>query len=247
MHRFFVAPSGFASGTVTFDDEQSHQIARVLRLARGDLVVALDGSGWEYDVRLTQVAPHVTTGAICGKRLSTAEPQVKITLYQALLKGPKNDYALQKATEIGAAAIVPVVSQRCIVGQEGDQKANRAIRWRRIVQEAAEQSGRAKVPVVGEPLPFSRACEQIRGLAVIAWEEERARSLRTWLRETPRPFSAALLVGPEGGFTEDEVALATGRGIVTVSLGPRILRAETAGLVALTQMLHEWGELEPAR
>lgn len=246
MHRFFIAANAVSGGSVTFEPEQAHQLLKVLRLRKGDLVGAFDGSGWEYDVRLTQLSPQSAQGLIQSKRLSATEPQAKITLYQSVLKGSRFEYALQKATEVGVAAIVPVISKRCVIGQVDELKSNRNQRWERILQEAAEQSGRAKVPPIAEPMLFNHVCERLRGVAVLAFEGEPARSIRSWLRDTPRPFSASLFIGPEGGFAEDEVALAQSRGAIVVSLGPRILRAETAGPVALTTMLYEWGELEPA-
>jgi 16S rRNA (uracil1498-N3)-methyltransferase len=181
------------------------------------------------------------------KSLAVAEPRTKITLYQALLKLDRFEWVLQKNTELGAVGFVPMITERCIIGSLEDISKTKTERWWRILMEAAEQSGRARLPTLRPAVMFPTACEDAArgGLTLIPWEEEKERSLRSVLREAERPpFSINLFVGPEGGFTPEELAQAQRYGARPVTLGPRILRAETAGLVAAAAILHELGDLE---
>jgi 16S rRNA (uracil1498-N3)-methyltransferase len=248
MQRFFVAPALLQRGQVYFTPEQSRQIAVVLRLQPGDAVAVLDNAGWLYDVTLSAVSPSATLGTVRARRLAPGEPRMKVTLYPALLKSDKLEFVLQKCTELGVSSFVPTVSDRCNVG--AGISANKRERWERIIAEAAEQSERGRLPALHEVMLFPHACEQARGLSLIAWERGERRSLRDELAahtgEGPgqRPFALNLFVGPEGGFTEAEVERARSYGIIPVSLGPRILRAETASMVGSTLLLAYTGDLE---
>ncbi|MBC7224793.1 MAG: 16S rRNA (uracil(1498)-N(3))-methyltransferase [Anaerolineae bacterium] len=274
--RFFVPPEWLQGEQVVLKGPVYHQVHRVLRLEPGDDVILLDNSGWESVVRLREMAPEEGRGEVISRRLAMAEPKTKITLYQAVLKGRRFEFALQKGTELGLVEFVPIVTDRCIVA-DLDAAARKERRWRKILQEAAEQSGRGRIPHLRPALLFPRACERVRrtgGLSLLLWEGGGSVSLRALLGgeaqavealqallaemktappEVPapiagstrqRPFSVNLFVGPEGGFTEGEVALARQYGILPVTLGPRILRAETAGLVAASAILYALGDLE---
>jgi 16S rRNA (uracil1498-N3)-methyltransferase len=243
MHRFFVPPETLGGGPpVVLPERLAHQLARVLRLTPGDRIVLLDGGGDEWLVRLTAVAPARVEGLIERRQPGAGEPRPRLTLYQAPLKGDQFDYVLQKGTEVGLAAIVPVLTERTIARAIDERKL---ARWRRIVQEAAEQAGRAALPAVRPPLSWAAACQALRGHpALVLWEGERALGLGAALRGLPHPPTAlALLVGPEGGLSEGEVAQARAAGLAVVTLGPRRLRAETAGLVAASAVLYASGDL----
>jgi len=277
MHRFFVEPSCIQTDRIVLTGAIVHQIRDVLRLQPADVIVALDDSGWEYSVRLENVAREQVSGIIEQKALSRSEPRAKITLYQSMLKGHRFDWVLQKGTELGVVEFVPMVSDRCVISSL-DVGQSKLGRWQRIIKEAAEQSRRARLPRLHAPLLFTQACERARcaDLAVIPWEGESQRSLRSMLtascgaqpvvrsqgqlvsaesdpgtepggRLKPeahrRPFSIHLFVGPEGGFTAREIDQARRYGLTPVSLGPRILRAETAGLVAATMVLYQLDDL----
>lgn len=254
MHRFFLPPEAFKGRVVAFEGPVAHQIANVLRLREGARVVALDNSGWEMEVELDLVTRDRAGGHIVRRTLNAAEPTVKITIYQALLKSDHFELVLQKGTELGVVAFVPLVTARTVLGTAGEVDSTKVRRWQRIVIEAAEQSGRGRLPVLQPAMLFESACEGARGFSVIPWEAERTVCLRHALRERfsgetragrpgERPFSVNLFVGPEGGFTAEEVDLARRHDIVPVSLGPRILRAETAAIVAAAAVLYEAGEL----
>jgi 16S rRNA (uracil1498-N3)-methyltransferase len=245
--RFFVDGPLVAGDEMTMPREVAQQVTRVLRMRVGETILLLDGSGWEYPVELIGLASGQVTGRVGTGRPVETEPAVAVTLYAAPLKGDHYAYTLQKATEIGAAAFVPILTTRTVAGEASATKLER---WRRIAREAAEQSGRGRIPSVAAPLPFSDACRSAAevGPALIPWEEERARGLRATLAtlsaEGAPPARLGLFIGPEGGFTTQEIETALAAGIVAVTLGKRILRADTAAAVALALALATLGEMD---
>ncbi len=248
MHRFFLAPNEIAEDRVLFPAPAARQIARVLRMSTGDTVTALDNSGWEYTVELTQVGPRSARGSITERRRGKAEPAMHLTMYQAALKTDKFEWALQKGTELGVSRFVPIVTRRTIRRDAG-ASANRQDRWHRIIREAAEQSGRSKLPELSPPTGLEEALRSAPQPAVMAWEREAAFSLDAALdrlRDLARSrASISTFVGPEGGFDPDEVDLAVSCGVSTISLGRRILRAETAAVALVSAIMYEFGELAP--
>lgn len=248
MHRFFVSPDCIGDSDVTLSGHVARQLARVLRSRAGDRIVVLDDTGWEYFVTLTAVDPEQVRGVVTGRAASGGEPRIEVTLYQALLKADRFELVLQKGTELGVSAFVPVVCARSVPRErDGARSANRRSRWRRIVTEAAEQARRGRVPTLESTTELLQAFDEVEGLAVIPWEEEDGCGLRAALTEWKAGgrdiSSVSVFIGPEGGFTSEEVDHARSRGIVPVSLGRRILRAETAGIVAVSAVLYELGEL----
>ena len=262
MHRFFVPPTALQETKAVLQGDVAHQIYRVLRMRPGERIVVLDDSGWEFEVELIQVEREEAVGRILGKQLAGGEPRVRITLYQSLLKRDNFEWVLQKCTEIGVVEFVPMVSRRTMVSSPADVKASKVERWRRIILEAAEQSRRGRLPVLREALRFEEALVEVGArlalaqaspmgkfdLCLVPWEEEKNTGLRALLPaakpDCRDPVSIALFIGPEGGFAEEEIALARGHGALTVTLGPRIFRAETAAMVAASLILYEFGELE---
>lgn len=236
-HRFFLPPESFEPDQVSFPDEIAHQIRRVLRLRAGDVVIALDGSGMEYVVRLHRVSEDLR-GTVEDRRPNAAEPSVFLVLYVAMLKAHKLELVLQKCTEVGVSSFVPVTTERSVAHEPGP---GRQRRFAAIVREAAEQSGRGVVPVVHEPLPFRKAVDEAMssGPAFLLWERERDTRVD---RVTPGETRVSVFVGPEGGFTEQEVREAVDRGATRLSLGQRILRAETAAIVGSALVLARLGD-----
>lgn len=258
MHRFFVSPDQLESDKVTITGPAVHHIRDVLRLGPGDDIIVLDNSGWEREAEIVTVGREQVIGRVLSRALATGEPRTKVSLFQGVLKGGHFELVLQKGTELGIVEFVPLISQRCtIAGLDDVNKKMR--RWQRIVQEAAEQSRRGRLPNLQPAMIFSQACERAKrsgGLSLIPWEEEERLSLKTVFGKEQKkskgekapafpskPFSINLFIGPEGGFTFEEVTLAQHYGIVSITLGPRILRAETAGLVAAAAILYELGDL----
>lgn len=245
MHRFFVSPQAIRDNRAVMRGTIVHQIRDVLRMKPGDEIVLLDNSGYAHRVEIVTIDREVLRGRVVEKWRLETEPTTRLTLYQGLLKGQKFDWVLQKGTEIGIAAFVPVLAARCIVASLDDVSAARMERWQKIVVEAAEQAGRAILPHIGAAMLFAHACEYAAhgGLSLIPYEGEHSRGVREALANVPKSKEINVFIGPEGGFTEEEIALAREHGITAVSLGPRILRAETAGLVAASTILYELGDL----
>jgi 16S rRNA (uracil1498-N3)-methyltransferase len=240
LHRFFLPPSALRGDGVIFPAETSRQIERVLRLKPGDRVVALDGSGTEHVVVLETVG-RTTGGSIESTRDNEAEPATRLTLYQGLLKGAKLELVLQKCTEVGVSRFVPVSTARAV---PAEPSASRQGRFETIVREAAEQSRRGRIPEIMGTVrlqeAISAACAA--GPTVFLWADEQNFRLED-LSVPTGGLRVNLFVGPEGGFTEDEAELARLAGAHCVTLGPRVLRAETAAIVGSALLLARWGEL----
>lgn len=238
MHRFFVIPEWISPIEARLEGDAAHQAARVLRLRPGEVIQLLDGSGEAVDVRLDEVTPGLCRGSVLGRAPVTAEPRVRLGLYLCLAQREKFEWMLQKCTEVGTAEFTPVISSRSLV-QEGGGWEKKQPRWQRIVQEAAEQSGRGRVPLLRPPMPFQAALADAAGrfaCALLAWEGEQTHTLRSAVKGVE---SAAVLIGPEGGFSEAEAAQAAAAGLRAVSLGRRILRMETAAVAAAVLVMDE--------
>jgi 16S rRNA (uracil1498-N3)-methyltransferase len=243
MHRFFVDPENLAGDRVILPAATAHQIRNVLRLRAGDAILVLDNSGTEYEVVLRQVDKQQVVGEALAKRPCPNEPSIHLTLYQALMKRDKFEWVLQKGTEIGVGQFVPVVTQRSLV-QDVDIKASKQARWHKIITEAAEQSHRGCIPELQPPQTLAQALTDYPARpGLIAWEEEDSLTLREALVNRERPSHISLFIGPEGGFATEEVEAAKAAGLQAISLGKRILRAETAALVASALVLHHLDEV----
>lgn len=243
MHRFFVPPGAIRGGRVEFPRPTADQMRNVLRIAPGDRVIALPGDGWECEVEVDAIGKSGASGRVLDRRPNEREPRLTLTLYQCLLKKDHFEWVLQKCTEIGVTRFVPVVSARTVVRGEEASPA-KTERWARILAEAAEQSGRGRIPALSGvmSLPDALADCAAHDLKAIAWEEEETDTLAT-LAAGAAPAGIGLIVGPEGGFSADDIALARARGIHPVTLGRRTLRAETAAVVFAALALHHFGEL----
>jgi len=242
MHRFFIPKDWFKQDNVTITGEPLHQISYILRLKPTDRIIVLDNSSWEFEVEIERITKEQVKGKVVSRKPGQGEPGIKITLYQALLKSDKFELVLQKGVELGVTAFIPFISERCVTRKESASKIER---WRKIIQEAAEQSERLILPVLLPPISFDEASRSVKQPALLLWEEEKCVSLKQTLQNPPFKDAAelSLFVGPEGGFPESEKELAEQNGIAIASLGHRILRAETAGLAAISAILYEKGEM----
>jgi 16S rRNA (uracil1498-N3)-methyltransferase len=244
MRRFVVRPEAVDGARVRFDAGEAHHLARVLRLRPGALLEATDGAGRLYTVRLDGLGADQAWGTIQAADAGTAESPCAITLAAAVLKGERMTWLVQKATELGVARVVPMTTGRGVVRAAGDRPSGRHARWQRVAREAVKQCRRAVVPVVEPPRPFADVLAEVPGHAV-AWAlwEGGGRPLAEAARQVGQPRRLLLLVGPEGGFTRDEAAMAEAAGARLIGLGPRILRAESAALAALAVCQHLFGDL----
>jgi len=239
MHRFFVNFEDIHKDEVHFSGSSAKQIGRVLRLKPGDQCIVLDNLGNELLVEMTRVSSVACSASIL-KKAAADEPQIRLLMLLCLTQREKFEWMLQKCTEVGAAAFQPVISRRSLVQEKTDMEA-KYVRWRMILKEAAEQSGRGRIP---ELLPTAFLAEAVQAaaranpLCIIPWEEERNTGLKTVLAGK-RVTKIAALIGPEGGFSADEVQSAVDAGFQRVTLGKRILRMETAAVVTAALVFHE--------
>jgi 16S rRNA (uracil1498-N3)-methyltransferase len=244
LHRFFVAES-LAGVTVSITDADLHHLRDVLRLVAGDEIAVADPGGAQGVARLVEVGRDEATAEVVRELPDIFEPDV--TLIQGLSRGPKMDLVMQKVTEIGIRRITPVVMKRSIVKLDPVERWERADRWRKIVAEAAKQAQRATLPKVDEPVDFSKLPDLLAGLDVVLvpWEE----TARTGIGEALAAAGATsasrvgVVIGPEGGMEASEVDTLASLGAVPVTLGPTILRTETAGIVAVALASFELGGL----
>jgi 16S rRNA (uracil1498-N3)-methyltransferase len=242
-HRFWVAAAQVDGDQVTFSADQAQQLASVLRMRAGGRVRVFDGETvLDQVVELTHVSRQGAEGRCIGSVQQAHEPRTRLIAYPALLQRDKLESVLQKLVEVGVAAVAPVLTARSLVRELPDERKTR--RWRAILREAAEQSGRGLVPELRPALDLRSALGQARreGNVLLAALPPRGMDLRQALLglDPDRPVSA--FVGPEGGFTTDELDLAQSLAARIVSLGPRILRTETASPILAALLLHE---LEP--
>lgn len=243
MRRFTLQPEQVADGRVTFDAGESHHLIRVLRLRPGDTVVATDGAGRDYTVRLESLG-EAAVGTIIGEAAGVAASPLAITLIQGVPKGDKMEAIVRAVTELGVAGVQPALCERTIVRLDASRWRDRARRWQRVAREAAKQSGRAMIPEVEAPRPLGDwlAAASAADLRLCLWEG--AGTALSGVLATPRsPGSARILVGPEGGLARDEVARARAHGFTVVTLGPRILRTETAGPAIVAILQSRFGDL----
>ena len=240
MTRFFVTPDRIVNGTVTFDPADSHHIHTVLKMRAGDRCIVLDGAGRACECTLAEVAKSRVVATVSRETWPASEPDVRIDVAQALPKTlDKLEWVLQHGTEAGASGFIVFSSERSRAEAERFEK--KIPRWQEIVKTAAEQSERGKLPVVEGIIGFTEIVKRASeyDLALLAYERETGRTLRDALTGTPRRI--LVIVGPEGGFTDGEISEARRAGLLTVSLGPRILRTETTALVIVSQILYAFG------
>jgi 16S rRNA (uracil1498-N3)-methyltransferase len=240
MSRFFASVS---DGTALVSGEEAAHMAKTLRMKKGDAFTVIDNSGYEYRCEIEAITPQSITGRVLASGLCGAEPGVKLTLYQAYPKAAKMEVILQKCVEIGVTGFVPFISERCVKKPEKDD-ANKLNRLKRVAQEAVKQCGRAVVPEVSDIKPFADVLRMLsgHGLKLLAWEEEKAQTLKKALKSNPEAKDIALVIGSEGGFSAKEAEAMKKAGVIPVSLGKRILRTETAGMAAAAMILYELEE-----
>lgn len=254
MARFFVEPRYINAGLVVITGEDVRHITRVLRLATGDQITVTTGQNTDYLVEITATSKEEVNGRVIESISVNRDPELKVTLVQGLPKGDKMDLIVQKSTELGVAAIIPVETKRAVVKLDEGKARQRVERWQRIGLEAAKQCRRSKVPELALPTSWLLALEAVprEAIALVPWEGEEAISLKQVLRErqvlwerdaTAKPQEVWVFIGPEGGLDPEEIEAARAKGITPVTLGPRILRTETAGLAVLTMVLYQWGDL----
>lgn len=246
MTRFFISSDQIKDNSVILQGEDRHHLLNVLRQGPGGEITVLNGKGEEYLVKIIAVTDDQVNGTIIKKVERQTEPRLKITLVQSLPKADKFEWILQKNTELGVSRFQPVFTERSNIKLAPEARERKLERWKKIIREAAEQSGRQVIPVLD---PIRKWDEIISGfdggLVLIPWENETTQSLKQVLESKNKIVKqVTVLIGPEGGFSLKEVEEAKCKGAVPVTLGPRILRTETAGLVVASALLYYFGDLE---
>lgn len=246
MPRFFTQDITEAGGCITGEDAK--HIAKVLRMKVGDELTVCDTKGRDYDCMIEEIGAGEVRLKVLSVAPSQSEPDVRVHLYQAMPKADKMETIIQKAVELGAASITPVMTRRCVSRPDAKSMDKKLVRYNRIALEAAKQCGRGVVPPVLPLLELPQALEQMQrtGCPILFYENATApaKQVIAKARESGKELEIAVLIGAEGGFDEDEVALAMERGCHILSLGKRILRCETAPLAALTILMYETGNME---
>ena len=249
MSRYFVNSTQIIDNTITILGEDYQHLKKVLRAEKGDLItVCCDG--FDYTAEITQIDSDFISSVIIDKKKNVTEAPIRVTLYQGLPKADKMELIVQKCIELGVNEIVPVLTERCISKINTNKDAqNKVSRWQKIALEAAKQCNRGIIPKIGMPIQFNEAVNAASkmDLSVIPYEKEIETGLNAIVSQCSDAATASIFIGPEGGFTELEMQLAESHGIKKISLGPRILRTETAGMVALSLMMYELGDVSNGR
>ncbi|NLB79705.1 MAG: 16S rRNA (uracil(1498)-N(3))-methyltransferase [Clostridiaceae bacterium] len=247
MHRFMVAPNNIANDEITLEGDDLKHLRQVLRLGPGDTIHVFDGSGIEYEASIISSDKSRAIARINTSFQNKTEPETRVTLFQGVPKGEKMELIIQKGVELGVHSIVPVITSRTVVKLNKKDSEKKAERWTKISIEAAKQCRRAYVPQILEPISFDEALVKAEDFSAVLllYENEGKKCLKERLKcyNINKIKDIALFVGPEGGFTLEEVRNYTDKGYDIVSLGKRILRVETATISVLSIIMYEMGEM----
>ncbi len=248
MNRFFVDTKNILEeqNYIFIDNvEDNKHISKVLRLTEGDCIEVCDGHNNEYITKIQTISKSKVDLSILEKKLSETEPNIKVTLFQSIPKSDKMEMIIQKVTELGIFNVFPVISKRTIIKLNGKNEQKKIERWRRIAIEAAKQCKRGIIPDINTPITFEQMLESVYqyDLVIIPYEKEKGQGFKNLLKSNGCLKKIAIVIGPEGGFDDQEILTARKAGAVPVTLGPRILRTETAGFVALSILMYEIGDI----
>ena len=244
MHRFFFDSGRSTEEAILLSEEDARHAATVLRLKSGQHI-ELIGNGQRYEAEIVS-ADRRDFRVRTVRLLSSTEPVLSVTLFQGLPKGDKMDMIIQKATELGVFRVVPVIMNRCVARLEQSDFSRRLDRWNRIAREAAKQSGRCLVPEVLPPVLLRNLpdTDGFPGINIVPWENTEGYGPLAFRNDHPSLLSLGILIGPEGGIEEEEIAFLRHAGFVCITLGKRILRTETAGLASVSAFMSLYGEME---
>ena len=222
------------------DDNAANHVGRVLRMQAGQALLLFNGDGQDYRATITEAGKKHVQVAVTEAAENETESPLRVVLAQTLSKGDRMDYAVQKAVEMGVSEIVPLTTERCDVKLKGDREDKRLRHWQQVAISAAEQCGRARVPEIQPVMTVQQWLEHARACDLrLVLHHRTERSLNT----LEKPSSIALMIGPEGGLTAEEIALAEDNGFLPVALGPRVLRTETAPVAAIALCQWLWGDI----
>lgn len=240
MYKFFVEPEQIVEDTVFITGEDVNHIVHVLRMKKGEQVLVSTSNDREYLCEITALEEEAVQLKLLDVYGSNRELPIEVTLYQALPKGDKMETVIQKMVELGAVRIVPVVTKRCVVQLDQKKAAKKVARWNAISEAAAKQSKRNKIPEVTMPMSFAEALLDAKKLEAVLIPYENAEGMeqaRSMIDEAAKKRSLGIFIGPEGGFTEQEIEKSQQNGVKPISLGHRILRTETAGMMLMSVIM----------
>lgn len=242
MARFFVNKDRISENKIYIEGGDAHHIARSLRMAEGDVAIVCDGEGKEYSTKLVRIRDEECVCEIIEELDTRTESPISITLCMAYPKGDKLEVVIQKAVELGADRIIPFESSRCIKRPKAEKAEKQTARLRKIAEEAAKQCGRAKIPTVTPPISYSEMLREAAkaDLPLLCYENEDGRTVKDLLKDRAMPATISVVVGSEGGFSPEEAREAQGAELISVSLGNRILRCETAPAYVLSSISYEY-------
>ena len=246
MPRFFVKEEQILGDQIAITGSDAHHIGRVLRMKAGEELTVCDFFNTEYLCRILSFSEETVWAQILEKRAAASEMPFPVTLYMALPKGDKMELIVQKAVELGVSLIVPFSSAFTVVKLDEKNALKKQERWQKIAVSAAQQCGRGMIPTVERPMSYKEALQHCAAqkkqgsVSFICYEREDGLALPELLKKEPSPESVCFFVGSEGGFEEKEVLLAAQQGIVSVGLGKRILRCETAPLFVLSALSYQY-------
>ena len=257
MIKFFVTPEQIAGGNIYIEDRDDvKHLVKVLRAKVGDEIAISDGDEWEYVTEIEEIGADEVKLRITDKQKFAREPSVQVSLYQGIPKAQKMESIIQKCVELGVSEIIPVFTERTVVVDKG-QMGKKTARWQKISDEAVKQCKRGKIPKVREPLTFEEMADELAAsvagtagakggqkkfdMVICPYENEENRSIKDALRGAEEPLRIAVIIGPEGGFADEEVARLAEDDIAAeiVTLGKTILRTETAGMAAIAMIMYE--------
>lgn len=242
MNRFFIEKPGMNAKQATLSGDEAKHITRVLRMGVGDEVCLCDGEGMDYRAKIASCTKDSVLFDLLGGAPCETEPNIQVTLFQGLPKAGKMETIIQKCVELGVYEIVPVAAMRSVARVHEKDERNKLVRYNRIAYEAAKQSRRGVVPRVLSVTTFMDADWARFDAVIAAYEEEHENSLRGVLMKVRGAKRIALVIGPEGGLEKSEMESIVRRGGMSVSLGKRILRTETAGMAMLSMLMYELEE-----
>ena len=240
--RIFVGSDKIKDDTVSIEGSDVNYLKNVLRLKAGDEISIINSGNREYSAKILSCEKDSIKAKFIAKKYPKSESKLKVAIAQGIPKNPKMDIIVQKATELGVIKVIPLKAKRSMVKIGPEKEGMRVARWQKIAKEAAEQSGRLVIPLVEEIMDFKEVLRLNKDFdkCMMLWEMEKEKTLKKFLQENKSMKSLLVLIGPEGGFSHDEVEMARKEGFVTVTIGSRILRTETAALAALSMINYEF-------
>jgi 16S rRNA (uracil1498-N3)-methyltransferase len=246
LRRFFIEDIGEKDGYCLITKGEATHMTKVLRMEKGDRLILMDGRGDRFEAEIKSTAHREVRVRLIRSLPKPAPPPVEINLYQALLKSKAMDYLIEKTSELGVSRVIPFYSDRTVIKLDEKRILNKERHWSEIAKSVSKQSGRLTPSTISRPISFQDLISKGKieeGLKVVLWEQEDSKDFKEVLRLYAAQSSFMGIIGPEGGFTNKEIEELRDSGFITVTLGERILRAETAAITLVALVQYEWGDL----